>query len=66
MGSKPKVWVEDDGLVTRRGYGYWAFHEEREFTEENWTDAELVTLERAATMLEQWLNDNWPRGGPSR
>jgi hypothetical protein len=64
MGSKPKVWVEDDGLVSLRGYGYWAFHEDRDFTE--WTDAQLAVLESASKQIEAFMNENWPGGGPSR
>ena len=55
-------WVEDDGLVTHQGYGYWAFHGEwRDF--DRWTDAQLVVLEDAARMLEKYMNDNWPEEG---
>lgn len=53
-------WVEDDGLVSNLRYGYWAFHEYREY--EDWTDEEHAVLEGAAQMLAKYLNENWPRG----
>jgi hypothetical protein len=49
-------WSEADGIVTHLACGFWSFHEGPAGGLEEW---QYEVLQRAAAMLEEFLNREW-------